>query len=209
MRATILWDMDGTLVDSEPLHEAALVATMQAYGAEPPPDFHALMIGRDAATIHAFCVERLGVRASLQEWLRTKYRHYFASLDRLDGRPGALELYRRLREAGTTQAIVSNSDRLVVSANVEASGLSEPGLVSVSRNDVRDGKPAPEGYLRAAWLLATDPAHCIVVEDSPTGASAGVAAGCRTLFWPQDDVEAPHGVERVDRIEDLAAALGA
>lgn len=207
MALAVLWDMDGTLVDSEPLHEAALVAALRHYGLEPPADFHALVIGRDAPAIHAFCVERLGLRASLAEWLRTKYRTYFDSLDRLPMRPGAVELYRELDAAGVTQAIVSNSDRLVVQANLEAAGLTAPTQVTVARNDVREGKPAPECYLRAAWLLGRAPRECVVVEDSPTGATAGVAAGMRTLFWPQGAGVAPAAAEPVDGVETLGRLL--
>lgn len=207
MALAVLWDMDGTLVDSEPLHEAALVSTLRVHGVEPPADFHALVVGRDAPSIHAFCVERLGVRATLIEWLTTKYGFYFGSLDPLPARPGAPELFRELEEAGVAQAVVSNSDRLVVTANLEAAGLSRPTQVTVSRNDVRHGKPSPEPYLRAAWLLGRRPERCVVVEDSVTGARAGVASGARTLFWPQDDVEAPAGAERVENVVTLGEAL--
>lgn len=207
MARALLWDMDGTLVDSEPLHEAALVAALRSLGLEPPADFHDIVLGRDATTVHAWCVAHLGLDLDLTSWLKLKYRTYFASLAAMPPREGAIDLFRQHEAAGRLQAIVSNSDRLVVDANLEAAGLQAPGRVSVSRNDVRCGKPDPEGYLRAAWLLQVDPAACVVVEDSPTGAAAGVAAGMRTLFWPQDEVPAPPGVELIRDMAALASAL--
>jgi beta-phosphoglucomutase-like phosphatase (HAD superfamily) len=207
MVAAILWDIDGTLVDSEPLHEAALVRALATLGISPPPDFHELVAGRDAASIHAWCVEHLGVGVGLQDWLRLKYRTYFAAVATLAPRERAVELFVGLERHGRAQAVVSNSDRLVVHANLEAAGLATPGRVSVSRNDVRRGKPDPEAYLRAAWLLAAAPGDCVVVEDSTTGAAAGVAAGMRTLFWPQGDATPPAGAEPIADMAALEAVL--
>lgn len=121
--------------------------------------------------------------------------------------------FLQLRAEGYAQAIVSNSDRLIVDANLDAVGLDEPGMVTVSRNDVRTGKPAPEPYLRAAWLLQIEPGRCQVVEDSLTGAKAGLAAGMRTLFWPENDAVAagdavtPEGAERIVDLAHLAAVI--
>jgi HAD superfamily hydrolase (TIGR01509 family) len=207
MAAAVLWDVDGTLVDSEPLHEAALVRALTTLGIAPPPDFHELVVGRDAAAIHAWCVAQLGLQLGLKDWLRLKYRSYFASVHALEPRERAVDLFVDLERHGHAQAVVSNSDRLVVQANLEAAGLASPGRVSVARNDVRAGKPDPEAYLRAAWLLQAEPADCIVVEDSTTGAAAGVAAGMRTLFWPQDPVPAPPGAEAIADMAVLEAAL--
>ena len=207
MPTAIFWDMDGTLLDSEPLHEAALVAALEAMGIVAPPEFHSLVVGRDARAIHGWCAEHLGLTLALEPWLRLKYRTYFASLDRLQPREGAVELFHEMRAAGATQAVVSNSDRLVVAANLDAAGLSAPAQLTVSRNDVRRGKPDPEPYLRAAWLTGAEPARCIAVEDSVTGARAGVAAGMRTLFWPQSEQGTPSGAERIKDMAHLASVL--
>ncbi|MEO1089560.1 MAG: HAD family phosphatase [Pseudomonadota bacterium] len=207
MAAAILWDVDGTLVDSEPFHEAALIKALQSQDIEPPPGFHALVVGHSAEEIHAWCQEHLGLGLGLQAWLELKYETYFGTLDQLLARDGAVELFRRLERGGVHQAIVSNSDRLIVEANLRAVGISAPRRVVVSRNDVREGKPHAEPYQRAAWLLGVEPSRCIVVEDSPTGASAGVAAGMRTLFWPQDEVETPGGAERVADMAALTTIL--
>lgn len=212
----ILWDMDGTLVDSEPMHEAALEDALASLGLTPPDGFHDALIGRDAAAVHAYCVETLGATLPLADWLALKYRSYFARIaDGVPGRDRAPALFLALRAAGVKQAVVSNSDRLVVSANLAAAGLDGAGAVTVARNDVRAGKPDPEGYLRAAWLLRAEPADCVVLEDSPTGAQAGVAAGMTTLYWPQPGASAPapagarHVVARAEVAAFLSARTGA
>ena len=193
----ILWDMDGTLIDSEPLHEAALANALEEVGLTPPRDFHRHIVGQDAREVHRWCRNHLGLDLPLRDWLRLKYRSYLSGAHDLEPRGGAVDLFHRLRRRGYAQAIVSNSDRIIVSANLDATGLSDPGLVAISRNDVRDGKPGAEPYLRAAWLLGIDPRNCLVVEDSVTGASAGLAAGMRTLFWPETDMAAPEGSQLI------------
>ncbi len=206
-RAVVLWDMDGTLVDSEPLHEAALVRALHDQGISPPDDFHRYIVGRDAREVHVWCREHLGLTLDLRAWLHLKYRSYFTAVADLQSRDGAVEFFEQLRDQGFAQAIVSNSDRMVVSANLDAVDLTDPGLITVSRNDVRDGKPGPEPYRRAAWLLRVKPEDCIVVEDSVTGAAAGLAAGMHTMFWPQTDMAAPEGAERVSDLAHLAAVI--
>lgn len=203
----ILWDMDGTLVDSEPLHQASLVQALHDLGLTPPDDFHRLLVGRDAREVHGWCREHLGLTLGLRDWLHMKYRTYLASAASLEPRSDAVQSFLELRADGHAQAIVSNSDRLVVNANLDAVGLSDPGLITVSRNDVRDGKPRPEPYLRAAWLLRVDPEDCLVVEDSTTGARAGLAAGMRTMFWPESDTVTPQGAERMVDLAHLAAVI--
>jgi HAD superfamily hydrolase (TIGR01509 family) len=205
--------MDGTLVDSEPLHEAALVQALHDLGLMPPDDFHRYIVGRDAREVHGWCREHLGLTLGLREWLHIKYRTYLASAAGLKPRTDAVEMFLQLRADGHDQAIVSNSDRLVVNANLDAVGLSDPGLITVSRNDVRDGKPGAEPYLRAAWLLKVEPEQCLVVEDSVTGAKAGLAAGMHVMFWPQSDAVAagdtvtPRGAERMTDLAHLASVI--
>ncbi len=207
MAGAILWDMDGTLVDSEPLHVAALEAALETQGLVAPPAFHHLTIGMDARAVHAWCRENLGLTLALPEWLVLKYRTYFRLVVDLVPREGACDLFRALRADGVRQAVVSNSDRMVVTANLDAVGLTIPGMVTVSRNDVREGKPAPEPFLRAAHLLGVDPADCTAVEDSATGARAGVAAGMRTLFWPQVPTPTPPGAIRIASLGALETHL--
>jgi beta-phosphoglucomutase-like phosphatase (HAD superfamily) len=103
---------------------------------------------------------------------------------------------------------VSNSDRLIIDANLCAVGLVEPGLKSVSRNDVREGKPHPEPFLRAAWLTGVEPAETFVMEDSFTGATAGIAAGMKTIFWPERPMAGPQGALVAGSAAEVRQLLG-
>lgn len=204
----ILWDMDGTLIDSEPLHEQTLLRALAQEQIPAPANLHALMLGRSSAWVHAYFAEHLGLRMSVAQWSRLRHQHYLEQAPQLQARAGAVEVFRDLQAAGMRQAIVSNAGRLMVEANLRAIGLAEPDLCSISRNDVRLGKPDPEPYLRAAWLLGVDAAQIRVVEDSVTGALAGLNAGFRTLFWPQTPAEPPLGAVHVQDIAQLRAEVG-
>lgn len=203
----VLFDMDGTLADSETLHHRALEDVMAAQGIALPERFHADCTGMAMGAVH----ERLlahapGLRLDVQALARAKYRAFLAHAGGLCWRPGAREAVEAVRRAGVAMAVVSNSDRMLLDAALRALELQEPGQVSVSRNDVREGKPAPEPYLRAAWLLGIAPGDCLVVEDSPTGACAGLEAGMAVLAWPESTGQGAQFAPTCWQAEPLALA---
>lgn len=204
----VFWDMDGTLVDSEPLHEAALVAAMRNVGLTPPTDLHERVLGVAAWPVYEMMRDEFGLDLPFDDWIVRKYEHYLPLVEGLRPRPGAIEVFDELRALGVQQAVVSNSDRLIVDANLRAVGLVYPGMKTVSRNDVREGKPHAEPFLRAAYLADVDPAHAVAVDDSWPGAMAGLAAGMKTIFWPEKPMEGPPGAIVINSAEELRAQLG-
>ncbi len=208
----VLWDMDGTLALSEPLHMRSLIAVLAQHGIEAGDELHPLMFGRTGRDVHGICRERFGLDVPFAAWSAFRAERYVAEAARLAPRAGALEVWHAAARAGLRQAVVSNAGRMLLEANLNALGLQRPELVSVSANDVRRGKPDPEPYLRAAYLLDVEPRHAVAVEDSPTGARAALAAGMRVLGWPAEPEHAalfPPGTELIDdHPEALARALG-
>jgi HAD superfamily hydrolase (TIGR01509 family) len=209
----VLWDMDGTLALSEPLHMHTLIAALAHYGVQAGDELHPLMFGRTGLDVYRICRERFGIEADFPGWSALRAAHYVAEAPQLEARPGALELWRAAHAAGLRQAIVSNAGRMLLEANLNALGLQAPERVSVSANDVRHGKPDPEAYLRAAYLLDVAPAEAIAIEDSPTGARAALAAGMRVLGWPDAGASGvnahfPEGTRIVRSAHEIIAALG-
>jgi HAD superfamily hydrolase (TIGR01509 family) len=204
----VFWDMDGTLVDSEPLHDAALVSAMRSVGLTAPADLHERVLGKTAAFVYDMMRDEFGLTLPFDEWIALKYDYYMANVAGLQPRPGAIEIYQELRALGVPQAVVSNSDRLIVDANLGAVGLSHAGMKTVSRNDVREGKPHPEPFLRAAWLFDVDPGEAVAIDDSVTGAMSGLAAGMKTIFWPERPMPGPDGAVVINPADALRAELG-
>src|SRR5690606_2648844 len=97
---------------------------------------------------------------------------------------------------------------MVVDANLRAVDLVYPGLHTVSRNDVRQGKPHPEPFLRAAWLAGVEPRDAVAIDDSWTGAQAALAAGMKTIFWPESPMAGPDGALNLNSIDEVRAELG-
>jgi HAD superfamily hydrolase (TIGR01509 family) len=182
----VLWDLDGTLIDSEPTHNRALLDALEAWDIHPSKDLQRRVIGTSIEATHAALADEYVDLPGIERFVEAKMRAYLARIGELRLRAGVAAVESYLRPRGVSGAIVSNSDRLIVDASVSVVGKGAPGLITVSRNDVRRGKPDPEPYLRGAYLLGLSPQECIVVEDSPVGAAAGLAAGMTVVAWPED-----------------------
>ncbi|PFG19777.1 HAD family hydrolase [Serinibacter salmoneus] len=182
--AALLWDLDGTLVDTEPLWIAAEMRMMHEFDLPwTEQDAHQL-VGKPITWSAALFRER-GLPLEIPQ-----------IADRLVGevmdavaqqgppwRPGAHALLSEAAAAGVPQAIVTMSYRRQAELVTTALG---PGVVSVivAGDMVQRGKPDPEAYLRAADLLGVDIRACIAVEDSVTGTAAALASGARTIAVP-------------------------
>jgi HAD superfamily hydrolase (TIGR01509 family) len=181
----ILFDMDGVLMDSEPLH---LRATQLALGDRP----HSFTVRDNQAFIGAtdsevFRVLRVlfDLEASTAELVQKK-REHLIGLVRAEGRrlPGVPEVPLQLRGSGLRLGLVSASARPVIDAILEAVGLGDAFDTVVSGDEVARGKPAPDGFLMAARRLGMAPERCFVVEDSRNGVLAAKAAGMTVAAVP-------------------------
>lgn len=211
MSRAILWDMDGTLLDSEPAHEAAFGDALRELDLSVPPGFYHPLLGASVDRVHAALIAATGAHLSLDDWRKVKWRHFQRYAGAVAPLPEAVAIARGQAARGTPMAVVSNSTAEEVTLCLTAAGLAPLFPVTVSRADVVTGKPAPDGYLLAAARLGIPPANCVVVEDSPVGARAGAAAGMTVLFRPQQKIAAalPPGVIHVPPALPLAPALRA
>ena len=187
----VLFDMDGTLVDSEKLWDIAMHKLYAKFGAVMTQEVRESTVGGSAETVMRIVYSDLGLEpdptemAATADWLHEITGELFrAGLPWCDG---ARELLDTLSGAGVPMALVTNTRR----------GLAENALDSIGRHyftasvcgdEVANGKPAPDPYRKAAELLGLRPSQCLAVEDSVTGALSAEDAGCPVLVVPNDVV---------------------
>jgi HAD superfamily hydrolase (TIGR01509 family) len=182
--AAVLFDMDGLLVDSEELWFAAEAAVMAGLGATWEPADQAVLVGGPIERTTAYMLAKSGASVPAEVVAEELLARMEALLRaELRWRPGARRLLHEVHAAGVPAGLVSSSQRRIMEAVLVGVGA-EHFAVTVSGDDVTRAKPAPEPYLLAASRLGVDPARCVVLEDSPTGTAAGLAAGCVTVAVP-------------------------
>ncbi|MGN7965115.1 HAD family hydrolase [Microbacterium sp. 22179] len=218
----VLWDMDGTVVDTEPYWMAAETRLVESFGGTWTHE-DALQLVGSGLIDSAIILQNAGVRMEA-EAIVAHLTDEVQNLLRTEGvpfRPGARELLLDLKQAGITTALVTMSLRRMALSVVDLIDFPAFDLV-VAGDDVDNPKPHPEPYLQAAALLDIDIAEAIVIEDSPTGVRAGIASGAVTLgvphivplddlgaheLWPTLDGRTAHDL--VDLLDRHSATTGA
>jgi HAD superfamily hydrolase (TIGR01509 family) len=204
----VAWDIDGTLIDSEPLHEAALRAVCAQYGADLSDFDHDRFVGVHILDVWALLARRLKDRVDRATWIAAIENYYAAHKADLVPTPGAIEVITRLAAMGVPQACVSNSSRRTVDTNLAALGIADKIAFSLSLDDVPYGKPDPAPYRLACAGLRLACANVFAVEDSPTGIASARAAGLRVLGYAGTggQVErADHVIDALPRVFDFVA----
>lgn len=174
----VIFDMDGLLVDSEPVWAVAESAMMTQRGKQSDPEIQKSLVGLRMGDFLSAMIDAYSMTDTLED-LRTEIVERMVTLipAEVRPRPGAPELLASLETRHIPCAIASSSGMAIINAVVTAQGWDRYFKTHVSGDDVPHGKPAPDIYLEAARQLGVDPADCLTLEDSPTGARAAVAAG--------------------------------
>jgi HAD superfamily hydrolase (TIGR01509 family) len=183
--AAVLFDMDGTLVDSEKVWDVALneLAVREA-GRHLSTRARQEMIGSSMVTSMRIMRDDLGLdREPDQDWLIERVFELFAR--GLVWRPGALELLRAVRAQGLRTALVTSTGRKLVEVALETLGRENFDVI-VCGDEVAVPKPDPTPYRLAAELLEVPVAECVAIEDSPTGVASAVASGAAVLAVPSE-----------------------
>jgi HAD superfamily hydrolase (TIGR01509 family) len=180
----VLFDLDGTLVDTEPYWIAAEYDLVESFGGIWTDRHAHALVGNPLLVSAAYIRDHgpvpLEPAEIVERLLEDVVRRTAA---RIPWRPGALALLAGLREAGVPCALVTMSYRPL--ADVVVAALPEGSFAAVVTGDqVRSGKPDPEAYLTAAALLGVEPGRCVAIEDSPPGIASAEAAGCVVVAVP-------------------------
>jgi HAD superfamily hydrolase (TIGR01509 family) len=177
----VIFDCDGTVVDSEPLARTAWERSLAAYGYALTDEDAEASVGLPYPRVHAYYAERVELPEPEAFWGEFS-GELFALIDSdLTRFEDAIDAARELRERGIAVAVASSSPRDRLQRTLRRAGLLDAFDVIVAGDEVTNGKPAPDMFLLAARRLGVAPEDCVVIEDSPPGVQAGMAAGMVTI----------------------------
>jgi beta-phosphoglucomutase-like phosphatase (HAD superfamily) len=199
--------MDGTLVDTEPYWIETEFAMAERYGGSWSQEHALALVGNDLMVSARYIQEHMGLDLSAEQIVEELLDGVVARVERsVPWCAGARRQLVSLAEAGVPCALVTMSWTRFVAPILAQLPHGTFGTV-VTGDVVTHGKPHPEPYLTAAERLGVDPADCLAVEDSATGADSAEAAGCHVLVVP-NHVEVPPGRRRIfaDSLADLDLA---
>lgn len=177
----VVFDCDGTLVDTEPLTLEVMVEVLEEMGLEFTMDDYRAIVGRAWPHSSAYLREQVGV-TDVDAYLERLRDGFVARHDEVEVFDDAVALARSLRDGGRRIAVCTSSGRVHLDRVLAMDALD--GLAfdaEVTREDTEHHKPRPEPYLLAAERIGVDPASCLAIEDSPAGATAALAAGMRVV----------------------------
>ncbi len=179
LKQAAIFDMDGVLVDSEPLWKRADRQLVEAYGGTG--DVRAIEIqimGTRERESVAIMKEHFGLSGGIDELIEARRRFLLDIYEKeLKPRKGLLKLLERLQTAGVRRAVASSTSHEIIEWVLQRIGARQMFQEIVSGVDVEHGKPAPDIFFRAAERLDVPPRFCIVLEDAPNGVKAAKAAG--------------------------------
>lgn len=201
-----IFDMDGVIIDSEPLHSRVKMETFAHFGLPFDEGDLAQYMGRTSVDIFSDVLKKEHrTDVSVQEIVNYKHAHYLelAVGGALEAIPGSLELIARLRAAGVPLALATSSWRRVVDAILVQFDLTEAFASVISGSELPKSKPNPAIYRLSAEALGVDPRKCVVLEDTAAGVAAAKGAGMYCIGF-----RSPHsGVQDLSRADEIVDDL--
>lgn len=196
----VIWDVDGTILNSEPIHKLSVVRTLDEVGVEVDGDSVIQFLGKSHYDTYTKIIENSSYDREFDEFLDQCTNYYLDNLHKIELRQDVLDVIHMLDGQGIRQSIFSNNPGSIVfpTASTIEKKIGKKGFFEhiISLDGTRTfqralaRKPNPEGYNFALDLLETVAEKCLVIEDSPTGTKAGNGAGIFTLAWAHNNEDA-------------------
>ena len=193
----VVFDMDGLMLDSERAINECMARAASDLGHELPASLWLQMIGGGDGLCRRLLADRIGTDATVELLARAEAMYDVVADAGIAHRPGIIDLLDWLVARGIPRAVATSTRRSLAMRKLAAAGLLPYFDAVATSSDVAAPKPAPDVYLLAASKLGVAPARCLVLEDSPTGVRAALAAGMTPVQVP--DMLVP---------DDAARALG-
>ena len=189
--AAVVFDMDGTLLDTEPLYREAIYAACAELGYQMTDDLHVAQVGTPTDGARHIFETAFGSDFPFEHF-RKRMHEIMGEIEVARGvseKPGARDFLNLLKARGIPTAVVTSTARPAAPERLMRAGIAELFDVVITRSDVSNGKPHPEPFLTAAARLGVAASACLALEDSPTGVRAAKAAGMQVVMVP--DMVAP------------------
>lgn len=200
----VIFDMDGVIIDSEPIHTMTKIQTFRHYGLELAEAECLPYMGRTTKAMFQHFIEKYEVGISLAEMVRYKHERYLAVLHKdvsIEPIPGIMALLQELKAKNIPAAIGSSSGRRVIDAVVEKFQLHKYFQSILSGADLPQSKPDPAVYLLSAKRLGVDAKDCMVIEDAASGIAAAKAAGMYCIAYRNPN-SGSQDLSQADKIVD-------
>ena len=210
----VVFDLDGTLLDTEPLYTEATQAVVGRYGKVFDWSIKQHIVGGQAQAGAAYTIAQLGLPLTVDEFLQQRGVALYALFANVAPMPGAIALVQALRAAGARLAIATSSERVLCDRKLAPHPWKScfEAIVCADDPGVRAAKPAPDLFLTAARALGVAPERCVVVEDAPNGVKAARAANMPVIAVVDPNMrnqDFSGALVQLDSLEQLTpAALG-
>lgn len=206
MPAGCLFDLDGLLLDTEPLHGQAWAEAVGQFGGSASAELLLGLRGRNKFDNASGLIEALQLTVSVEQLLAVQQPLAREKVRQARAMPGAERLVQHLQAAGVPLAIATSSGRESVEIKLAPHPWLQRIAVRVHGDDpqIQQGKPAPDLFIEAARRLHVEPAQCWAFEDSQAGAKAALAAGCRVFVVPAEGLSRSDYPSAVDWLSSLS-----
>lgn len=215
----VIFDLDGLMVDSEPLSKDAWRAFLENYGHVLDEDTINATLGLRLMDTARLIEERFDLPLTAEQIAAQKSEIFLASLaGNLQPMPGLLELVQAIDVRGLPRAVATSSPGFYAPVALREIGMADGFVAIITGDMVSRGKPDPDIYLAAAEALALPPATCLALEDSPNGVGAAKAAGMQCIAIPNElsadldlsaaDAVLPSLMLVAERLDELLASAG-
>lgn len=203
MIEAVVFDLDGLLVDSEPIQIEAWRKFLAGHDRELSDGLLGEMFGLPVRDSSRLVAERLCLPLDPMAVMAGRDEVFFDMLPaNLRPMPGAIELVGELKQLGLKLGLATSGHRRYVSLVLTELKLDQSFLAEVTSDDIEHGKPAPDIYLAAAQKLGVDPSGCLALEDSPLGVASAISAGMYCLAVPNEQTRSLAGLDRATEIVD-------
>ena len=203
MIEAVVFDLDGVLIDSEPVWEHVRHGLVEGYGGHWPDDAQQRLMGMSTPEWARYLSEDLGIGLPPDQVARLVIRRMAAQYQRnLPLLPGAVDAVRRMAERWPL-GLASSSPPALIHIALTTAGIAPLFKVTVSTEEVAHGKPAPDVYLSVVSRLGVEPGHAAAVEDSSNGLRSAAAAGLHVIAIPR-----PEYPPAADALAQAQAVLG-